>query len=608
MPRPMMAHAPAVWIRRTLAALLVALVVGAVLASALGTRRERADFVFTGGGEVRSLDPHAATGIPEGRVIRALFEGLVVRDPQTLAPAPGCAETWTVSPDGLTYTFHLRPDARWSNGDPVTAADFVWSWTRLLEPRTAAEYAAQLWCVEGAREFASGGDGARDPTLLGLRALDERTFEVRLAEVQPRFLDVLCFYAFVPLHRASIEALQARHPTSWGTLWTRPEHLVSNGAYYLAERRIHERIRLAKSPHYWDADGVAMRTIDVLALESWSSALNLYLTGEIDWVDGAIPSNLVGQLTQREDFRATPYLGVYFYRVNTTRPPLDDVRVRQALSRTVRRAEITNKVLKAGQAPNHSFTPWGRIGDYVAPAMAPGDPAAAASLLAAAGFATPASKGAGKPFPKLELHFNSSETHRALAEVVAHHWKQALGIDAKLRNQEWKAFLSAQSSLDYDLSRSSWIGDYADPGNFLEIWTSDSPNNRTGWKNARYDELIARARGTLVGTQRNALYREAEQILLNELPCIPIYSYVSQNLVNPRLGGFDDNALNEPSLSRLYWRDGVELDAARKADKRGKKRAPAPGPINGLRSPRMDALLFDASGGAQGRPLNEEQR
>lgn len=566
--------------RRAVAALLTVSLIGAAFAFAQRARRTRADFVFTGGGEVRALDPHAATGIPEGRAIRALFEGLVIRDPQTLAPAPGCAASWTISDDGRLYTFSLREDARWSNGERVTAHDFVWSWTRLLAPQTGAEYAAQLWGVAGAREFASGAAGAEE---LGLRALDDSTLEVRLVEPNPRLLDVLCFYAFVPLHRASFEAVRERFPATWATQWTRPEHLVSNGAFRLSERRINERIRFEKSTHYWNADAVALRTIDMLSIESWSSALNLYLTGELDWVDGAIPSNLVTHLTPREDFRATPYLGIYFYRINTTRPPLDDARVRRALSRAIQRAEITNKVLKAGQAPANSFTPWGRIGAYRAPPAAPPTPAGAQSELQAAGFSTPKRKL--RAFPTLELHFNTSETHRAIAEVVAHHWKRTLDIDVRLRNQEWKAFLDAQSNLRYDVSRSSWIADYADPGNFLEIWTSDNPNNRTGWKNARYDGLIAQAAREVNEARRFALYAEAERLLLEEAPCIPIYSYVSQNLVDPRLGGFDDNELNEPSLARLYWRDDAELEAARSTSAMRKKRVISHGPSQGLRSP-----------------------
>lgn len=591
----MPASATAVRVRRAVAALLTLSLVAAVFVSAQRVQRTRADFVFTGGGEVRALDPHAATGVPEGRVLRALFEGLVVRDSKTLAPTPGCAASWTVDDGGRRYTFALRENARWSNGERVTASDFVWSWTRLLAPQTAAEYAPQLWCVEGAREFSSG---AAEASTLGLRALDESTLEVRLVEPSPRLLEILCFYAFVPLHRASFEAVRERYPTTWATQWTRPEHLVSNGAYRLGARRINERIRLEKSAYYWDADSVAMRTIDMLSIESWSSALNLYLAGDIDWVDGAIPSNLVTRLKSREDFRATPYLGVYFYRLNTTRPPLDDVRVRRALSRAIQRAEITSKVLKAGQAPSLSFTPWGRIGAYRAPQAAPPTVAGAQDEFHAAGYSTPKRKL--RAFPTIEIHFNTSETHRALAEVVAHHWNRTLGIEVRLRNQEWKSFLDAQSNLQYDVSRSSWIADYADPGNFLEIWTSDNPNNRTGWKNATYDGLIAQAARELDGARRNALYVQAERLLLDEAPCIPIYSYVSQNLVAPRLGGFDDNGLNEPSLTRLYWRDEIELKVAREQGAKGKERVPAHGPPSGLRSPRAQAEWFDASGGQHG--------
>jgi len=585
----MPARAIAVLIRRGLAATLVLAVLAAVWETSTRAQRTRADFVFTGGGEVRALDPHAATGIPEGRILRALFEGLVVHDPATLQPSPGCASTWTSAEGGRVYTFQLRDTARWSNGDPVVAEDFVWSWKRLLDPATGAEYAPQLWCVEGARELSAG-----ESAEFGARALDARTLEVRLVAPTPRFLDILCFYAFAPLHRASFEAVRERYPSSWSVEWTRPENLVCNGAYTLEERRINERIRLRKSETYWNADAVAMRTIDMLAVESWTSALNLYLTGEVDWVDGAIPSNLVKTLAQREDFHATPYLGVYFYRLNTTKAPLDNARVRRALSNAIDRSEITGKVLKAGQGSMATFVPWGAVGAYRSPPPPALKPGQAAGEWKALGYETPGGKG--KTFPTLEIHFNTSETHRAIAEVVAHQWKQALGVDCRLRNQEWKAFLDAQANLDYDVSRSSWIADYADPGNFLEIWTTDNPNNRTGWSNATYDKLIASANREVQASKRNALYAEAEKLLLNEAPCIPIYSYVSQNLIDPRVGGFDENELNEPSLAKLYWRDDEQLAAARRADKRqGVSRAPSHGPRAGLRSPAAERAALASS-------------
>jgi len=550
-------------------------------------RLARADFAFTSGGEVRSLDPHAVTGIPEGRIIRTLFEGLVVRHPMSLVPSPGVAHAWDIDSEGLIYTFHLREGARWSNDDPVTAHDFEWSFRRLLEPETAAEYASQLWCVAGAREFTTGRDASgaeltRDWSRVGIRALDERTLEIRLSSPAPIFLDVLTMPALSPVHRRSLEATRAQFPDTWQVQWTKPERLVTNGPFRLLERRLNDRMRFVKNTSYWDADHVALRTIDALAIESWTSALNLYSTGELDWVDGAIPTSLVPRLLGREDFKPAPYLGIYFYRINTTKAPLDDVRVRQALAAAVGRREICDKLLKAGQKPATTFVPWGAVGHYKSPPGMNESLGAARAILGRMGLWN-AEEGAS--LPALEIHYNSSEVHRDIAEVIAAQWQVGLGLDVRLRNQEWKAFLDAQAALDYDISRSSWIADYVDPSSFLEIWVSGGENNRTGWSNAGFDELIERARVDRDPARRTELYQRAEQILLNEAPIIPIYSYVSQNLLDPRVGGFFANELNQPSPKHWYWMDDEDLAQVRAAPGRRGQRVESHGPPDGLYAP-----------------------
>ncbi|MCC7013038.1 MAG: peptide ABC transporter substrate-binding protein, partial [Planctomycetes bacterium] len=523
--------------RHTRAAVAIGLIAALGLALASFAARSgtaRADFVFTGGGEVRSIDPHAITGVPEGRVIRLLYEGLVAREPQSGRPVPGAAEAWQLSQDGLTYTFRLRSDALWSNGDRLTAADFEWSFRRLLAPETAAEYAPSLFCIAGARAFSLGE--SREWASVGVRALDERQLEMRLERPVPYFLDLLSNPMFAPVHRASLERLRQEFPATWASEWTRPERLVVNGPFRLVERRIADRMRFERNEHYWDAQHVALRTIDVLAIESWNTALNLYLTGAVDWVDGAIPTTLASALSGREDYTPRPYLAVYFYRVNTTKPPLDDWRVRRALAMALEREVLCKDVLKAGQLPADTFVPPRAIAGYSSPAGVGENIQAARELLLQAGFGAQ-----GKPFPALELHYNTAETHRDIAEVVAEQWRRNLGIEVHLRNQEWKSFLDAQSKLDYDVSRSSWIADYADPSTFLEIWTSESENNRTGWSNAGYDAVIAQARATADPRRRMELYATAESTLLHDLPCIPLFVYVSQNLVDPRVGGFGAN-------------------------------------------------------------------
>ncbi len=590
------------WWRQGLSLALLGGLLFLVLRAIGAARIERADVVFNNSTEISTLDPATVTGVPEGRILRAIFEGLTIKDPLTLEARPGMAERWEVSADGLVYTFHLRPDALWTNGDPVTAHDFVYSWKRFLDPRTAAEYAYQLWYVVGAEAFSTqvGPDGAplNGFDTVGIRALDTLTLEVRLAAPTPFFLQLTAFYPLYPVNRRNIEEAQAAFPDTWQYEWLRPERLVTNGPFVIKERRVNDRIRLVKNTRYWAADEVALNTIDALAIESYLTGLNLYLSGEVDWIN-LVPASLVPRLLPREDFDPTPYFGSYFYRVNTTKPHLADKRVRRALALAIDRRAITEKIVKSGQRPWYSFVPYGMEG-YTAqsfarassaqgnadgdagdgPAQLAADQAEAVRLFAEAGYGPGA-----RPFPTIELHYNTSETHRDIAEVVADTWKRVLGIDAKLLNQEWKVYLDTQSNLGYDVSRSAWIGDYLDPNTFLDMFVTGGENNKTGWGNAEYDALIRRSRFEVDPSARRELLEAAERILMDELPILPIYSYVTQNVVNPRLGGFPGNLLDEQFPRFWYWMDDEELAARRAALPADQTVVDAPGPREGLYSP-----------------------
>ncbi len=541
-------------------ALLGALLALLVAATCHG-RLERADFVFNNAAEITTLDPAAVSGIPEGRVMVALYEGLTVRDPKTSEPLPGVAENWEISRDGKTYVFHLRADARWSNGERVSAQDFEWSWRRLLTPETAAPYAYLLRCVRGARAYS------REPVdrlwaEVGIRAEDVRTLAVELESPTPYFLHLTSFHALFPVHRPTLERARERSPETWQVEWVRPENIVTNGPFVISERRINDRMRLVKNPFYWDERSVAMRTIDVLAVEGLNTMLNLYLCGEVDWID-RVPTTLIPRLLPREDFDPVPYLATYFYRVNVTRPTLADARVRRALGLAIDRRAICRKITKKGESPSFSLTPLG-LTDYPRPEMehAPResddsnqseafelDCARAADLLSSAGFGP-----RGRPFPPIEIHYNTSEAHRDIAEVIADGWRRYLGIDARLLNQEWKVYLDTQTTLGFDVSRSSWIGDYADPNTFVELFVTGGENNRTGWSNPRYDALVRDAARELDPARRLELLASAETILLDELPVLPIYSYVTQNLVHPGLGGFFENPRDDHFPKFWYWK------------------------------------------------------
>ena len=550
--------------------LLAGLFVGA-LYLASSARLEPADYTFNNGTEVATLDPARVTGVPEGRIIKALFEGLVVKHPRTLKPMPGMAESWSVSEDLLTYTFYIRKDAKWTNGEPVTAHDFVYSWKRFLKAQTAAEYAYQLWYVQGAEAYTKENDENGEPLnsfdTVGIKANGDYILKVKLKSPTPFFMDLMAFYPMFPVNKTNIEEAMAKWPDNneWEMQWLRPENLVTNGPFTVEYRRVNDRIRLKKNPDYWDADNVAMNTIDALTIEQAGTALNTYLTGSTHMIPSVLP-NLIPKLMPREDFEPVAYLGTYFYRVNTTKPPFDDVRVRKALAITVNRKDIVEKITKAGQVPAYGLVPPGMTG-YVPAEFAALDPTAAKikarELLAEAGYGS-----GGKPFPVMEVHYNTSEAHRDIAEVVAQTWRDQLGIDAKLQNQEWKVYLDTQNNLGFDVSRSAWIGDYPDPNTFLDMFVTGGENNKTGWGNAEYDRLITASASEADPTARLAILKDAEAILMDEMPIIPIYFYVTQNMVAPRLGGFYGNIQDEHFPKFLYWMNDEEL-AAKRADQPG---------------------------------------
>jgi oligopeptide transport system substrate-binding protein len=663
-----------------------------------------ADLTYNNGTEVSTLDPATVSGVPEGRIIRALFEGLCIKHPRTLAALPGMAESWEISNDRRTYTFKIRAGALWSNGDPVTADDFEYSWRRMLHPATAAEYAYQLWYIEGSRQYtmladeflytrshrrglwfeelgegrlrvgltgyaaeaaereaelelrgltrcekdqafcslgtaefslpfdledvrwqpsppqdaghlaeyaygdawlmegqaseatlaalrAAGeiipGDVFRrevvEPELLGLRATSEQLFEVKLLAATPYFLDIVAFYPVFPVNRRNIEEAQARWPGSWEMMWLHPENIVTNGPYRIEFRRINDRIRLRKNETYWDADSVALETIDALAVDHLGTSLNLYLTGELDWIDRPT-TQVIPRLMPREDFNPAAYLGVYFYRFNTARPPFDDARVRRALSLAVDREALTQKITKAGEKPAFGFCPPG-MGAYPMVEFPHAQDMAAnlreaRQLLAKAGFGPE-----GKEFPTFEVLYNTDQTHKDIAEVLANDWKRHLGIKVKLLNQEWKVYLDSQKNMDYEVSRSAWIGDYADPNTFLDMFVSGGENNRTGWGNPRYDELIRLAASEPDKAHRLEHFVAAETVLLEELPIMPLYYYVTRNLVNPRLGGFFENVQDEHFPKFWYWLSDEELAEKRAAQPADWLQVPAGGPSLGLHPP-----------------------
>ncbi len=583
--------------------ILTALLAGAVALSR-GAKLEAADFPFNNGTEVESLDPALVTGVPEGRVVRCLYEGLVIKDPKTLAPLPGMAERWEISEDGKTYTFHIREGAHWTNGDEVTAHDFAWSMKRMLDPRTGSKYAYQLWYVVGAKAFTSevhpighdqAGQPRNSPDSVAIRALDDRTLVIELVSPTSFFMELMGFYPVFPVNRRAMEAAREKWPRTWKIEWLKPQNIVTNGPWKLHSRRVNDRIRLVKNETYWDAENVAMRTIDVLAMEQAATAQNLYLTGGADLVD-KVDDAVVRELLPREDFNPKPYLGIYFYRFNVTKPPFDDKRVRKALNLVLPRELICDEVTKMGQVPAFSFVPPMPL-DYTSPESDRGategteeerlakNAVTALALLAEAGFGPD-----GKEFPSFSIHYNTSDAHKAIAETITAAWQQHLGLNVKMRNEEWKVYLDTQNNVDYDVSRSAWIGDYMDPNTFVDLFLTGGENNKTGWGNEEYDSLVHGAVTEIDPSKRLRMLERAEAILMDELPILPIYYYVDQNIAAPRLGGFFPNTGDEHFPKFWYWMDDEELAAKRAAQPADWKIVDPHGPAEGLYSPAQARL------------------
>lgn len=645
-----------------LAALLV---VGLTLSR---STRGRPDLRLVNGAEPKTLDPHLATGDPEHRILAATFEGLARLDPKSLEPAPGVAESWDITPDGKTYTFHLRQNARWSDGRPVTARDFTYSWLRLQDPKLGAEYAyimhlvryAEAYNVYGAQAEALQGpvvkaldelvtkfpsvvpksalgefdkkldlhstlkgtpsqvlrafllrpdsdapaaelrnlrgellaEGVRRQSLHqeaerrfgvdgGVYAKDDHTLIVELTAPTPYFLELTTFYPFYPVPRWAVERSSRD--------WFLPAKLVGNGPFRMVDWRVGDRIRLERSDTYWGKSEVKLSSIEALSLENMTTALNLYLTGEVDWLPhGYYPQELGPDLRKRPDFHVGPALIAYYYRINCTRKPFDDVRVRKALNLAVDRDLITKNVLVMGQSPARHVVPPGLRGYQPPETGIRFDVAEAKRLLAEAGFPD------GKGFPKFGILYNTFEMHKKLAEVLADQLRRNLNIDAVAYNQEWQSYQASTRAMDYDLSRYGWIGDYEDPNTFLDIWLTNGGNNKTGWGSPVYDRLIEAAgdveryltapdfllehahepeklrqlagrikdsadapqRLAAMAELRLALLAEAEGILVrDEFPILPLYFYVIDGLVKPKVGGFYPFVTGSDGKQRPNLRD-----------------------------------------------------
>lgn len=649
--------------------LVILLVAGALVWAVSFDPLPPADFTFDNGTEVQTLDPAKATGNPENRVINALFEGLLrqlpEKDYQTkykrgqnapLTAQAAAAESFDVSEDGRTYTFHMRKGATWSDGSPITAHDFEFSWQRMLHPESGSQYTYQLFYVRGTEKYSKPDFVAGDPveieladrknknqawprgtivrgkffnvlksdepvlpekmkpedksraisdwkrtwnyiidvdgkltpfskeptqtvnfenkpaqqcmqiladwkSTVGIQATDEHTLVVELKERTPFFPELVAFYPLYPVNRRCVEKFG--YPGCF-----KPENLVSNGPFTLELRKLRDRIRLEKNAKYWDAANVKLNSIDVVALRDETTALNMYLTNRVDWAT-TMPADMIPQLRKNlgDEFPSAPMLTVYFYRLNVEKEALKDKRVRQALNLAIDKKNICEFVTKAGEVPATTYVPPGLAG-YVSPPGMEFNPQRAKELLKEAGYAE------GHQLPHIEILYNDAPSlHRTIAERVQQMWRENLGVDVQLRGLEWGVYLDAQDKKDYFIARAGWIADYPDPNTFLDMFVTGGDQNMTGWGNKEYDAMIDAAKAEPDPVKRMDIFQEAEALFLDETPIIPMYFYVSKNLVKPYVKGFCNDVQDLHPLTLLE----VDQEAKAAALKKGPEFRPGGG-------------------------------
>jgi oligopeptide transport system substrate-binding protein len=504
----------------------------------------RTGILYWGNGtEPASLDPHIATGVPEHHIMSSVMEGLVLKDRKSLEPRPGVAESWTISDDGRIYTFKLRDDARWSNGDPHIANDYVWSWWRALQPALGNQYAYMLFPIKNAkryydRETEDFGD-------VGVKALDQRTLQVTLTNPTPYFLQLLDHYSLFPVHQGTIEKFG--NADQRGTRWSYEGNLVSNGPFKLDEWKINRHITVTRNLHYWDNDNVALNGIVFKPVENTVTEERMFRAGQLH-VTSNVPADKIStyRKSNSTELKIAPYLGTYFYRLNIKTPQLQDRRVRRALGMAIDREKLVENITKGGQIPAYTMTPPGTMGYYPTSTLA-FDPEGAKNLLSEAGYPN------GEGFPAIEILYNTNEGHRKIAVALQEMWKDYLNIDIKLLNQEWKVYLATESAGDYQISRGGWIGDYVDPNNFLDMFLCGGGNNRTGWCNEEYDRLILEvAPSQSSHEERLAVFQQAETMLLDDMPIIPVYTYTSVKLVDSSVENLDGNIMNQAMYKDIY--------------------------------------------------------
>ncbi|WP_259048268.1 ABC transporter substrate-binding protein [Klebsiella sp. BIGb0407] len=491
--------------------------------------------------EPASLDPAKIVGLPEIQVIRDLFEGLT-NQTEKGEIVPGVASRWQ-SNDNRTWIFTLRDDARWSDGTPLTAQDFVYSWQRLVDPATTSSFAwfAALAGIQNAQAII---DGKMPADKLGVTAVDDKTLQIQLDKPVPYFPSLTVNASLYPVPRHVIE--------QYGAEWTKPGKLVGNGAYTLQDRVVNEKLVAVRNANYWDNDKTVLNKVTFVPVNQESAATKRYLAGDID-ITESFPKAMYQKLKQDipGEVYTPPQLGTYYYAFNTEKGPTADVRVRQALNMTIDRRLMADKVLGTGEKPAWHFTPEVTAG--FTPEPSPFENLSqeelnsqAKMLLRAAGY------GPEKPLD-LTLLYNTSENHQKIAIAIAAMWKKNLGVDVKLQNQEWKTYIDSRNTGNFDVIRASWVGDYNEPSTFLTLLGSTHSGNISRFKSDAYDKILNQAAIETTAKARNQDYNLAEKILLEQAPIAPIYQYTNGRLIKPWLKGYPINNPEDIAYSRTMY-------------------------------------------------------
>jgi len=511
--------------------------------------------VYNLGADPKTIDPQLNSAVDGSTIIHNAFEGLM-REDENSKIVPGTAEKYEVSDDGTVYTFHIRKDAKWSDGKPVVAGDFEYAWKRALNPKVAAEYAYQLFYIKNGAAYYNQekvGDKVATAEDVGVKVIDDNTLEVTLESPVPYFLSLAAFPTYFPVRKDIIEGNEEK--------WTlKPDTYISNGPFKMSEWKEKESITFVKNENYWDAKNVKLETLEVKLIDDQITYLNAFKSGEIDVIESP-PQAEIPTLLDEGTAKIYPYLGTYFYVINVSdkakdvdpkaAEALSNPKFRKALSLAIDRQLIVDKVAQGGQAPATSYVPAGIL-DSIGEEFQKDYSSKGANIEEAKKLLEEAGYPNGEGAPTITFTFNTDQGHQNIAQAVQDMWKTNLGINVELKNEEWAVFQDTRNNFQYSMARHGWIADYNDPMTFLDMWTTGNGQNNAGYSNKEYDKLIAQAKVELDDAKRTELLHKAEDILMDESPIIPLYYYTNVLCIDKNVKGTYKSPLGQMEFRDAY--------------------------------------------------------